>query len=593
MKTEEIVAPGRARTGRRSVYFLLLAILAAQPTFAGVSRVIQEKYRKNYENRALFLKIPVFSDKQYIYIAGQTIRPDQAVGTARYKVGDQLRVVGIEFASDEIRFKMSPITGVGVIEIIYKFDSDLQETFPNSDVLDRALQSTFTEGLKYTDLEEAKRTYVENQFELSVKEIASTAATSREAVLKSIAPRLPAYQDAQRDIENLKTRNQELAAQLSQSQSENRKLDTELKAQTAEVSRLHNANSALQEKIDGSASQLTKLGDELRSARGATQGYQRELANLQRSLNIKIDSGRDLAQQIADLGLAMRKLQKDNEGLDSQIGSLRTDLEAQQAANGKLSRQNDDLKTSNQQMKDTIATLTSKEDSLARQYIDLKKVKDNLENVVLSVGNLRTRIVEEKTEGGVCVGKASVSLKNLPLGTLDWRIPANLSPDEETGAEANFTADSIDYVKVSPDERLILRSLGDRMKVQVKLASTSDTMTVKPEAAEARQEVAERDRATWRWKVRNGGTRDTRLMLSMGFVNRNSDEIPVFQDEHPVMSSSVVRQVRNYLQPVPLAVGAVVGFLLFGIVSIFRRGKDSSAKPASTRPAAPAGPKQL
>lgn len=484
---------------------------------------------------------------------------------------------------------MGAIAGPSVVEVIFKFDSSLQDAFPNSDVFDRALQATFTEGLKYTDLEDAKRSYVEDQFERSVREMATAAGTNRETVLTSIAPHLPAYQDALRDIENLKGRNQDLSTQLSQSQSENRKLEAELRSQTSEVSRLRSTNAALQEKIDSSTSQLSKLSDEVRNARGLTQGYQKELANLQRSLNIKIDASRELVQQIAELGQAMRKLQKDNENLESQIGSLRADLEAQQSANTKLSRENDDLKASNRQMKETIDTLTSKEDSLARQYIDLKKLKEGLEDIALSVDNLRTRIVEEKVEGRITSGKVSVFLKDIPLGTLDWQIPSNLSPNEESIARANFTMESIDYVKVSADERHILRSLGDRMRVKLRLSSPVETMEVKPEKGEMQQEVGERDRAAWHWKIHNSGAQDTRLILTLHFVNKNSDEIPVFQDEHVVMSSSVVRKVRNYLQPVPIIAGIIVGFLLFGIFGIFRRGSGAHR----TRGAAPvrsAGP---
>ena len=250
------------------------------------------------------------------------------------------------------------------------------------------------------------------------------------------------------------------------------------------------------------------------------------------------------------------------------------------------------MKASNRQIKDTITTLTSKEDSLARQYIDLRKVKENLENIALSVHSLRARVVDDKAQGGMSSGKAVIYLKDIPLGTLDWSVPTNLSPNEEKSAVANFTTESIDYVKVLPDERLILRSLGDRMKVLVKLSSPLATMEVRPESSEAQQEVGERDSATWHWKIHNGGTQDARLLLRLDLVNRNSDEIPVFQEGHLVMSSSVVRQVRNYLQPIPVAVGVVAGFLLFGIVGIFRRGKGSSA-PRKAAATSNADPKQL
>jgi len=555
----------------RHLWIILAAILSVQGAFAGVSRSIQDKYRAKYENKALFLKVPVHGERQYVNITGRTYRAEEGVGQARFKVGDQLRVLEMDFSGDEIKFKMGAISSAGIVEIVFKFDSALQETFPNSNVFDDALGYVFTEGLKYSDLEEAKRTYTQDEFEQAVSKIAATSNTSREVVLKNIAPRVPAYEESQREIESLKAHNEEVSSQLSTSQSENRKLDAELRNSQAEVARLRSANTSLQEKIDSSTSQLSKLGEDLRTVRGATQGYQKELASIQRSLNLKVDTGGDLSTQISDLGQALRKLQKDNEGLESQNNALRSDLEEQQSTNNRLSREMDDLKASNKQLSETIQTLTSKEDSLARQYIDLKKTKENLEDVVQSVSGLNTRIAEEKTEGGFYYRKVNVYLKNLLVGSLDWLVPLRLSHNSSAQAKADFTAESIDYVKISAEERKILRSLGDKLRIQATLTSSSPTMVVQADTKDALHDVGERDRAAWNWAITNRGTQDARLLFTVGLVNKNSDAVTLTQDEPFVMSSNVVRDVRNYLQPVPLAVGALIGFLFFGIVGIFRR----------------------
>ncbi len=564
--------------------FLLLAVLVAHYGFAGVSRVIQDKYRRQFENKALFLKVPIFSEKHIIQIRGRAVSSDRGPdsGAPRFKVGDQVRITALEFGGDEIRFKLAAISGGGISEIVFKFEANLQENFPNSDVFDNALQMTFTEGLKYADLEEAKKGYVEDQFERTVREMATTSGSSRETVLKSLAPRLPAYQDAMRDIDNLKGRNQELTAQIAQQQGENRKLDGELKSQTAEVTRLRAANQALQDKIDNSTSQLSRLGDDLRNARGANQGYQKELANLQRSLNIKVDANRDLGAQISDLALAMKRVQKENETLETQGNTLRATLERIQSEKAKLSGELEDSKNTNRKLRETIEILTSKEDSLARQYLDLKKKKEILDTVLQSIENLHTRVLEEKVEGGWSFGKARVFLKELPIGVFEWRLPSRLSSGEKQTGEATFSAESIDYVKVSADERVILRSLGDRLKMQVKLQTTAPSFDVKTDKEGATQEIGERDSASWRWTITNNGTQDARLALGARFITRNSDEVPLLHREQPVASSSVVRQVRDYLQPIPLAVGAVLGFLVFGILGIFRRSRHSHGVPKRT-----------
>jgi predicted nucleic acid-binding Zn-ribbon protein len=576
-----------------SIAFLCALGMYSFP-FAGVSRVIQERYRASYENKALFLKEPIFFEKQYVFISGQNVRRDQVPsGTPRFKVGDQLRVLGIDFGGDEIKFKLGPIAGTGIVELIFKFDSPLQENFPNSGVFDKALEASFTEGLKYTELEDAKRSYIEQEFERAARDIATTSSTNRDTVFKYVAPLLPAYQDLAREVETLQGRNQDLSKQVERGQAENRRLESESKSQQTEIARLRAQSASLQEKFDSSASQLSKLGDDLRSAKGVSQNYQRELTNLQRSLKIKIDTSRDLAAQIAEVGQVMQKIQRENDDLQGYNGTLRTNLEKEQAANAKQAGEIQDLQTSVRQKDDTIRTLTSKEDSLAHQYFLLKQTKDNLENVALAIANLNTRIVEERTEAGIQSGKINVFLGNLLLGTLAWRLPERLNADEQTSGEASFATESIDNVRLTASERQIRQSLGERLKLRVNLISRSDGMDVKPEKQDSLQEIGERDRGSWRWHLSNRGAHDNRMVLTARLVNKNGDEIPLIQTEPAVLSSNLVRQVRNYLQPISLALGAVIGALLMLITGLFRRVRHAVPAKAHPTPESYAGKKQL
>ena len=569
---------------------VLCVLLCASAGFAGVSRAIQDEYRRTYESKALFLKIPVFSEKQMVFIIGRSARPElPSTSTARFKVGDQVRILALDFGKDEIRFKVSGIQGAVPAEIIFKFDGDLLDHFPNRQAFDAALAATFTEGLKYSDLDEAKRGYAEQEFENIVRGIASTTGASREFVLKSMAGRLPAYQDALHDIENLKTRSQETTNQLTQAQAESRRQEGELRQQQTELTRLKNLNAGLQEKVDSSSAQLGRVGDELKAARGATQTYQSQLTNLQRSLNLKVDENRDMASQIGDLAQVTKKLQKDNEALTGQNTSLRSTVENLENNSKRLTGEVDDLKAANGKMRETIETLSSKEDSLARQYLQVKKTKENLEDITHSAESLNTQIVEEKSEGGFRISKIRLYLRNIALGTLESRLPEYLTPNQSQVGEAHLVTESIDYVRVSPEERQLLRSLGERLKVGVKLSSPESSFEVKPEKDGPVQEIGERDRATWRWSILNRGTQDTRLQLNLYLVNKNSDAVPVLKEEHLVLSSSVVRQVRNYLQPIPMGLGALIGFLLFAIVGAFRRGKKPHLPHPAARPSEPSG----
>ena len=188
-------------------------------------------------------------------------------------------------------------------------------------------------------------------------------------------------------------------------------------------------------------------------------------------------------------------------------------------------------------------------------------------------------------EDGTFTGKANIYLKNALLGILDWKIPVTLNHGTSKSAEAAFTAESVDTVKMTPEERQILRSFGDRLKIGLSLSSGSASMAVAQAKGEPVQEVAEREQSVWQWNITNQGTQDARVLLSARLINKDSYEIPMFQQGHSVMASNPVRQIRGYLRPIPIAVGAILGFLLFGIVGIFRRPK--SRKGASRQPSGP------
>ncbi len=535
------------------ILFLTLFVFAAAPAgFSRISREIQETYRQNYENKAMYLMIPIYSGKQNIYISGQNFSVARGSGSPRYKVGDPVRIDSIDFGRDEIGFRLSGIEVAGTIEISFNFDGDLQDSFPNRAVFDQALESTFTEGLSIRDIEDAQKHFVEEEFNHSIMSIAGAASVSRQSVLESIAPHIPAYAKAQSEIKTLRSRMQTASDQLEQAQEEKQSLEAKLKAQQSEMDRLKKANTDLQQNISSSTSEYTSLEAELRTSKEKAQEYQRELAKIKSSLNIAADAKRDLA---------------------SQISALQTDLEAQQEANARLEADNEELKAKSRKMQRTVNSLTSNKDSLAKRYVDLEDQKQKLEDLYRSMEALNTRIIEEKAEGGFYIGKAQVYLNNVLLGFLEWSIPIQIKHGQSKNAEAAFSAESIDYVRVTQEERQMLRSLGEKLKMRVDLASDSVAMGIKPQTDDPVRESAERERVTWLWNISNQGTQDARLLVTARLINQDEKEIVLFQQEPSIVSTNVVRQVRSYLQPVPLIAGILVGFLLFGIVGIFRRPK--------------------
>lgn len=559
------------------LFNLLWILVGALPAGAGVSGSIQEQYKSEYENKAMFLRIPIYTTEQVIHIEGRTHRAVPGLGSPIHKVGDQLRILQIDFGGDEIKFRLGAIASQGTAEIIFKFDADLQDSFPNRDVFDRALQSTFTEGLKYSDIDDAKKTYVEGEFDRSIGRLAGAASLSRQFVLETVAPLIPDYKQAQDERDSLKDRVEEISTQLTQLQAEKRNLESEFSKKETELSRIISTNASLQEKLKGSESEVLQLDMELQDANKKIQRYERDISNIQNTLNQETGAKRDLTRNNAELADRIRGLQED--------------LADQRASNERLSGEVEDRDQQIRKLNGTIRSLTSNKDSLGRQYVQLKDEKEKLDDFALAVDALQARIVEEKRNGGRYYGKADIFLKNVRLGSLEWSVPSYLSHNEAGSGEATFYADSIDYVKVTPEERQILRTLGDKLKIVMDLAALAPTMKTSSDSGGTEpREVAERENVTWNWQIFNSGTKDVPFLISAHLFNSHSRKISLFQKEYTVVTSNPVQRIRSYLQPIPLAAGVVLGFLLFGIVGIFRRPKVRKTRPPKPTPKGPGEP---
>ena len=556
-----------------NLFWLLGGALSAG---AGVSQSIQEEYKKDFEAKAMFLRIPIYTEEQFVFIEGQTFRIVPGLGSPLHKVGEQLRIQQIRFGRDEIKLRVGALSSQEGAEIIFKFEADLQESFPNRDVFDRALEASFTEGLKSSDIEDAKKTYLEREFNRSVGQMAGAASLSREFVLETVAPLIPNYRQTQLERDTLKDKVGDVSAQLEQLGAEKRKLESQLSEQKTELSGLTSTNASLQKKIKDSESQVLQMDKELQDAKKKAQKFEREIANIQSSLNVEADTNRDLS--------------KNNEELADRIRGLQEDLETQKSENERLSGEIEDSKTQIQKLNGTIRSLTSNKDSLGRQYVELKDEKESLDDFALTVDALQARIVEEKTAGGRYDGKAEIFLEDVRLGSLEWNIPSYLGHNKSGSGEATFSAESIDYVKVTPEIRRVLRTLGEnKLQVGINLAALTPTMKMSSEEGTETRELGERESVTWNWRIMNSGTQDVPFVLSAHLINNHSRKISMFQTELTIVTANPIQRIRSYIQPIPLGAGVVLGFLLFGIVGIFRRPKarKSIPRPSPKKPVEP------
>ena len=163
---------------------------------AGVRRDIQSSYIQNYENKAMFLKVPIRGRRQIIQVSVSGSRLDPASITAplRFKVGDQVRITEVNFRGDSVRFKLSSLEFTRESELEFRFRQDLQDHFPQRGAFDITLKATLTEGLSYTDIESARQEFIEGEFDQFVEQLALSNNTSYDFVVTVLRDTIPDYQ---------------------------------------------------------------------------------------------------------------------------------------------------------------------------------------------------------------------------------------------------------------------------------------------------------------------------------------------------------------------------------------------------------------
>ncbi|MEJ2111118.1 MAG: hypothetical protein P8Z37_14645, partial [Acidobacteriota bacterium] len=328
----------------------VLCFCGSMPTAsAGVDQSIQDHYKRNYENKAMFLKIPLYEEKQVVNVEGRAFQAESGVGRPLHKVGEQFRITEVDFRKDEIRFRMIAIDSPDEAEIIFNFPVELQENFPGREVFDRVLQSTFTEGLSYTDIEQAKLDFLKGEFNRSIDRMADATAIDSNTVLEKVAPLIPDYSKTARERDALSAKVQDVTDQLNKIKSDNLALESQLKERNDEITRIQNANASVRENLGSSKSQIEKLEAELRNTKEKAQTYQRQIEAIQQSLNVESDSNRDLTRNNAELA--------------DRINALQNDLQELQSDNARFSDEIEDYKSEIGKMKSTINTLTSNKNS--------------------------------------------------------------------------------------------------------------------------------------------------------------------------------------------------------------------------------------
>ncbi len=257
---------------------------------AGVRREIQSSYIQSYENKAMFLKVPIRGRRQVIHVRvnGSRLDPSSVIETLRFKVGDQVRITQVDFRGDAVRFKIASLDLTRESEIEYRFRLDLQDHFPQRGAFDVTLKATLTEGLSYIDIESAKQEFIEGEFDQFVEQLVRSNNTSSDFVVTVLRDKIPDYQALRRERDETKN--------LLQKAEENLQQEKSIRSQVeSEVTRLEG-------RLNQSRSELDRLEDERKTLMAETdqlsQNYENQVKRLIETLNVKTSSATSLGAQV-------------------------------------------------------------------------------------------------------------------------------------------------------------------------------------------------------------------------------------------------------------------------------------------------------
>ncbi len=569
------------------LFIWLLGFGTAPALFSGISRETQQEYRQRYEGHALFLGVPLYGSRTVIQVRPGGSVPDKSVEPLRHKVGEQLRVQELSFGGMEIRFKLSAIEGGPSSELVFHFAAELDEGFSARQPFEAALQRAFTEGRRYSDLDQTKKEYIHTQLQQVIQEMMTGSTADRDFVVNALAEALPPYQTAVEEVKKLRNDVKDLSFKYGSEQTRSRQFESKLVEQSSELNRLKSMSQTLKSDLEAVNASSSNANSELRQLRQQQTDINASVRRLQRGLGIAADSSKSLSRQVEDLMVAALKNKGEGDQMARRMEESSAELEKKKAELQAQLKVNNQLSAENTRLQDNIKLLSNRGDQLGQRFLQLQKEKVQLENFVRSVQALQSRVTRESLENDRIQRVIELMLQDTLVATLETDYPPQMSVGERVEIKTRFTTASVNFVKLSEAEKRIFTSLGDKLNVSCELRNLPDGVRIVAGRKEPVQTVPERTTAEWTWTLESSRPVDANPFLLTMLVNQNRDAVPVVQNQLRLESVNLGRQLARFMSPVPLAIGSVFGVVLLAAFQALRRRTRRYSRPAS-RPSAPA-----
>ena len=567
-------------TGRVAVG--VVAVAAFSFAYPRVGREIRDEYVQRFENKAVFLKIPVRGLQQVVHVLDSGAKLDRGNlnQPVSFKVGDQVRIIDVNFRDDRVRFRFSSVDTTREGSLEFRFPAPTQQAFPQRENFEKSLASSLTEGLSYKELESAKGEFIRGQVKTLVREFAATTNTPDDVVLRTIVEDSPQYQALERESSQIQQKNQVLDRDVSRLGRASREQRARIADMTVELDRLRTQVRELERDENLAARTRQSLEGQLKDA-------QVKMNELLGSLNLKAASNSELDNRMQSLSAGIESARREREKLSEELAQARADLNEREQANSKLTGDLMKVRDRNQRLSSELRSLTSNKDSIQSQFLQAKRQSDALEMASRLSAGLRLERSFQEREGRP-LEIADLYLLSKRIGRLEIETP------EHPGqiCRMKFLMESPDRVEFQEEERVLFDSLGETFKIEPSWSFTGDRLRAVLMEGEPAREAKPREAVEWTWILEGEISEPERAQLRVLFVNSDDQKISLDPHEFYLTPPGLMFYLIRSFSPVSLGAGVFLGLIFAGVAGLFRRRSPSKpsrrSKPSKRRPTQPA-----
>ncbi len=558
----------------RRVSFLLPAVFVTLALQAGIDKRLQNHYLERYLNKTIFLRVPIHGLRQAVDVRESGSRLDSSSqGEALvFKVGQQVRVIGLEFKDRSIRFRVSALDASREATVFFQFTQPLEQYFGQQAAFEDSLLFAFTEGVSYREIDSAKAAFIESQYEELIRTFATTTGTSTEFVVQKIAEQNPEYRKAVEEAAQLASKASSLetklaaaAQKLAAAESRSANLREQLDEVTVEVDEEQEERLRILDQRDQAREEIRKLQGEIDQIKGSQATYEKQVNNLIASLEVEPGGRGAPDSKVESLGLFVDKLRTARSNLSTQLAEVQGQVSALHSEAEELRNSLASSESNSRRLSSRLRALTSDKKSINAQYLEMREQKEVLETADALSKALRVESStdQESNEGWL---ESRFFLDSQLLGTV------RIAPPEQVGTPARVEMSllSPDTVKFSELERELHAALGDDVRAEVGWV-TPEELVMELAGDDPRRAVRVRESTFWDWNVGGELIRSEPATLKIDLIDRNDQRILLHTRQFVVHPAGLGSWLSRIFSLPSLLAGLILGAAAIGAVTFLRR----------------------